>query len=200
MTGKGDCNIAGLLLAAGGSNRLGRPKQLVRVDGQTLIRRSAQCLIDAGADPIVVVLGAEVDSCTSEIADMPVTVIINENWREGMSTSIRSGIDAVRQFGNSLDGVLICLCDQLHVTSSELRSLITTARNTPGKIVAAEYAGTVGVPAVFPYSYFSALQNITGDRGAREIIRNEMESVVAIPIQGAQYDLDTSCDIPPHAI
>ena len=195
MTAANKQKVAGLLLAAGGSSRLGRPKQLVRVDGESLIRRAARALIDSGAEPIVVVLGAEVEGCKVELADMPVAIRINEDWSEGMSTSIRCGIAAIREFGGAT-GVLISLCDQLQVTAAELRRLIETSQGMPGKIVAAEYSATLGVPAVFPSSYFDALEEITGDKGARGLIRNEEGKVVAVPIQVADYDLDTELDFP----
>jgi molybdenum cofactor cytidylyltransferase len=191
----GSAPIAGLLLAAGGSSRLGRPKQLVRIDGETLIRRSAASLIKAGAEPVIIVLGAEIDACKAELAGLPVMIRINENWREGMSTSIRCGIEAIRELGGST-GVLISLCDQLHVTATELRRLLTTSHEMPGRIIAAEYSGTLGVPAVFPSSYFDQLEEITGDKGAKEIIRNEIDSVVAVTIQAAEFDLDSEQDVP----
>jgi molybdenum cofactor cytidylyltransferase len=190
----GSAPIAGLLLAAGGSSRLGRPKQLVRIDGETLIRRSAASLIKAGAKPVVVVLGAEIDGCKAELAGLPVMIRNNENWREGMSTSIRCGIEAVRELGVST-GVLISLCDQLEVTASELRRLIETYQGMPGKIVAAQYSNTLGVPAVFPFTFFDQLKEITGDKGAKDIIRSENDKLVTVPIRAAEYDLDTELDL-----
>src|SRR5439155_6210098 len=97
MTGNSEAKIGGLLLAAGGSSRLGRPKQLVEFEGKTLIRRATETLAASVCDPMVVVLGAEVDGCIEEIAGLAVDICINRGWHYGISSSIKAGLGMLQR-------------------------------------------------------------------------------------------------------
>ena len=125
MTENSKAKIGGLLLAAGGSSRLGQPKQLLQFEGKTLIRRAAETLVISQCDPIVVVLGAEIEGFNSEIADLRVDICINENWQTGMSSSIISGLGSLLEIEPELDAVVITLCDQPYVNSADIDILIT---------------------------------------------------------------------------
>ena len=103
MTANSKAKIGGLLLAAGGSSRLGQPKQLLEFEGKTLIRRAAETLVYSQCEPIVVVLGAEIEYSAIQIADLSVSICINENWQTGMSSSIISGLGSLlRSSPNSM--------------------------------------------------------------------------------------------------
>ena len=141
--------IGGILLAAGGSSRLGKPKQLLKFQSRSLIRIDADTLTNSLCRPIVVVLGAETDRSAFEVADLPVGVCANGEWQTGMGSSIRSGLQHLLGNEPDLDAVVIALCDQPLVTAADIDSLITEFITTTSPIVAARYGGIVGVPALF---------------------------------------------------
>lgn len=183
--------IAGLLLAAGSSSRLGRPKQLIEFDGETLIRRAANALINAGCEPVIVVLGSEVELSKQQLNGLNVRIAENAAWQTGMSSSIREGMSHV--ILENVDGVLISVCDQPQVTAGHLQTLATRFAETHAAVTAAEYDNILGVPAVFSRELFDDLMNLTGDKGARDLIRNHPAVSVSMP--EAAFDIDTEADL-----
>lgn len=179
--------LAGIILAAGASTRLGQPKQLVRLQGTPLIARAvreALPICDAG---VFVVTGARHDEVSAALQDLPVTVLRNAVWREGIGSSIREAVAAIEQ---SVEAVLVMLADQPAVTEKGLRTLVAAWALDPGHIAASRYDDTVGVPAVFPRDYWSLLATLRGDRGAKSVIdAAEPVNVVAMP--EAAMDIDT---------
>ncbi len=186
--------IGGLLLAAGGSSRLGRPKQLVRFRGKTLLRRAAETLIDSECDPVVVVIGAEAEIFAAEISGLPIHVVENENWQTGMSSSIRSGLLKLIELEPDLDAVVITLCDQPNVNAKNIDHLTAAFRQSDSAIIAAQYDGITGVPALFSGCVFDDLLTLTGDKGARELIRSR-EDVCPIKMEEAALDVDSPKDL-----
>lgn len=183
--------IAGLLLAAGSSSRLGRPKQLVEFDGETLIRRAAQALIDSGCEPVIVVLGSEVEASKGALHGLDVRIAENADWQSGMSSSIREGMSRV--ILENVDGVLISVCDQPRVTAEHLQKLATRFAETHAAVTAAEYDNILGVPAIFSRELFDDLMQLCGDKGARELIREG--AAVSVPMPEAAFDIDTEADL-----
>lgn len=183
--------IAAILLAAGSSSRLGRPKQLVELDGETLIRRAANALIDAVCSPIVVVLGSEIELSKQQLSGLNVRIAENADWPSGMSSSIREGMSHV--ILENVDGVLISVCDQPKVRSEHLQKLIARFTETKAAVTAAEYNDVLGVPSIFSRELFDDLMHLTGDKGARDLIRNH--PAVSVPIPEAALDIDTEADL-----
>lgn len=169
---------AAVILAAGASTRLGEAKQLARLSGETLLERAVRVARDAGCAPVVVVLGAEAERVSSSCGLGDAMVAINEQWREGMASSIRAG---VAEIGNA-HGAVVMTCDQPAVTAEHLRALAAT-----GEMAASEYAGRRGVPAYFPAATFAALNGLTGDAGARELLREAR----TVELEGGELDIDT---------
>ena len=194
MTANNALKIGGILLAAGGSSRLGQPKQLLNFKGKTLIRRAAETLVESNCDPIVVVLGAEIKRSTAELNGLDINIYINENWHDGMSTSIVIGLNSLFQIAPDLDAVVITLCDQPHVTSSDINKLIAAFAKTQSPIVAARYGDTIGVPALFSNAMFNELRQLNGDKGARNLIHHHTEIVEPVAIEKAVTDIDTLDD------
>lgn len=190
MTENSNGKIGGLILAAGGSSRLGRPKQLVHFQGKTLIRNAAETLVDSSCDSIVVVLGAEIDGSTSEIADLPINICINHNWQTGMSSSIKAGLKELVKLEGNLSAVVVTLCDQPHITTENIDQLVTEFQQANPRIVAAQYGETVGVPALFSKELFNDLLELKGDKGARQLIRDNLPFVERIEIEKAAIDID----------
>ena len=182
--------IAGIVLAAGESARLGHPKQLAVHEGRTLLRRTVDAALGAACDPLIVVLGAHADRIEGELKGLPVERTVNPSWSEGMSGSIRAGIDALGS--RPVDGVLLMTCDQLHIDDAILRRLCETFDGKPGRMVACAYADTVGVPALFESSLFGELRNLHGDRGAKQLLLDRPDDLVTIPWPNGNQDVDYS--------
>ncbi len=190
MTANNAPKIGGLLLAAGGSSRLGRPKQLVRFEGKTLIRRSVEMLTASVCDPVVVVLGAEIEESSREIDGLDISVCVNESWNIGISSSIKSGLRHLVGIEPDLDAIVIALCDQPYVTSADIGSLAAEFRRGGLSIVASGYDGVSGVPALFSKEMFDQLLTLEGDEGARFLVRRS-GNVATVAVDGAAFDIDT---------
>jgi len=197
-----DFRCAAVLLAAGASTRLGQPKQLIHIDGESLLRRTARLALEAGCSPVHIVLGYEADTMRSELANMPVNIVVNQNWIEGMGASLRSGMQALRTAEPQPEGVLVLVCDQPRLTADHLRELLARqadARHTTAAshraITASSYSGRYGVPAVFSARLFPALLASQGDRGARDLIRAHAAEVQGIPWPPGELDLDSPEDL-----
>ena len=186
--------IAGLLLAAGGSSRLGRPKQLVEWKGKTLIRRAAETLIGSGCSAVFVVLGAEVELSREELAGLDAEIVVNGAWESGIGSSIAFGMRSILAVEPQRDAVLVSLCDLPLVTAEKLRPFVETFVRCHAEVIAAHYNDVAGVPALFSSKYFPDLAALNGDKGAREIIRNSPDAVT-IPLPEAAIDVDTHGDL-----
>ncbi|MBB6144685.1 CTP:molybdopterin cytidylyltransferase MocA [Silvibacterium bohemicum] len=171
-----------VILAAGSSTRLQEPKQLVMIGKENLLERSVRVAIEANCLPIVVVLGFSAElvgkSCNLYGSD----VVINDDWAEGMGTSINVGIRSLRD----VDGAMVMTCDMPAVTASHLRKLMMT-----GETTASLYAGRRGVPAYFPQSMFPLLVKLRGDIGAKDLL----QSARTVGLPGGELDVDTVRDV-----
>lgn len=181
---------AAVILAAGGSARMGRPKQLLRYQGQTFVRRIAETAQAAGCDPVLVVVGREHDAIAAELQDLAITLVPNEHWERGMGTSLRAGLEVLP----AVDAVLILACDQPQVSTTLLRQLLVTHRESGQPMVASAYAGTLGVPALFAASCFARLRSLGGDAGAKGLLRSQPNDVASVPFPEGALDLDTPED------
>lgn len=188
-------NIGGILLAAGGSSRLGQPKQLVRFLGESLLRRAARTLAESRLRTTVVVLGAGAEACTEELAGLPVHVVHNVKWESGVSSSLRLGLEALQQAQTIVDAFVISHCDQPLQTPTHIDHLIEMHLFRDFGIVASEYLGHPGTPALFASQYFPALFALEGDRGAEAIIAANPESTGTVPFPAGAVGIDTDEDL-----
>jgi molybdenum cofactor cytidylyltransferase len=181
-----------LILAAGPSSRLGRPKQLLTIEGQPLIRYVLRQAAAATRSTVHVVLGANRELIKPALDGEHVTLVTALNWRSGMSASLNAGI---RSLPADSSGVLVMLSDQFKVTAASLERLLGAWRSSgSGAIIASSYAGVLGVPAIFPARLFPRLITLQGDRGARDLMRTEA-TVVAVPMPEAAIDLNLPEDV-----
>jgi molybdenum cofactor cytidylyltransferase len=180
--------VASVILAAGASQRLGQPKQLIRVGGESLLRRTARSAIQAGCAPVWVVLGFAAEQMRPELQGLPVQSLTNAHWSQGMASSLRSGVSAAQV---SADAVLLLVCDQVRLSSDHLRALLSHHRGGAAAITASEYGGRLGVPAIFSSRLFSELLRIEGDRGAREVIARHPAETQALSWPDGAFDLDS---------
>jgi molybdenum cofactor cytidylyltransferase len=184
-----ELSLAGLLPAAGDAGRLGRPKQLVRLGEESLVRKAAGLLLQRAA-PVIVVTGAAAPEVSAELAGMAVTMAHNPAWRNGLGGSIAVAMKAVP--GNA-DGVLVLLCDQWRIGRDDLEILDQAWRADPSRIVAASWEGQAGAPAIFPRRLFGELRVLEGRRGAQGLIARHRGVRVTLP--NAAQDLDTREDL-----
>jgi molybdenum cofactor cytidylyltransferase len=190
----GCMTMPAIILAAGGSNRLGRPKQLVRVAGETLLDRTVRLAQEAGAEPVIVVLGGNRESIVADADLQAVVAVENEDWRQGIASSIRTGVLAAQV--HNPDGVLLLVCDQPGLSSAFLGALIQAFNNEMQPvIVASSYANVAGIPVIFPASLFAELLRLQGDTGARSILRDPRCRLITLPFAEGAVDIDTPQDL-----
>ncbi len=215
--------IAGIVLAAGSSTRLGRPKQLLPLQGEPLLRETLRRALASSLDEIIVVLGHHADEIRTAIADLPLRIVVNPDAAEGQSTSVIAGLEALSQdAGNQLkrkgeaaltlpprdvvEAVVFLLGDQPGVEPGTIDALITNWRLSKAPVVAPRYRDGIGNPVLFDRSLFPELGALRGDTGARPVLLAHQEAgdLALVPIDSPRPpDVDTEEDyaalLAPHA-
>jgi molybdenum cofactor cytidylyltransferase len=210
--------VAGVLLAAGTSSRFGDAnKLLATVEGEPVVRRAARTLVDAGADPVVVVVGHEADRVRAAVADLPVKTVTNDAYEAGQSTSVRTGIDAIREVKGGeeagegyektgagrdeaeakVDAAVVALGDMPFVDPETVETLVAAYAAEAGAALAAAYEGARGNPVLFDARFFDRLAAVDGDVGGREILlTDDASALVAVDDPGVRRDVDRPTDLP----
>ena len=185
--------ISAIVLAAGGSSRYGECKQLVEIDGSSLVQLAVDKLSALFPnDRITVVVGANSEAVEQSVSDVPVNVVLNEHWQQGLASSLKAGLNSVEP---DCRAVMITLCDQALVTEDRLRRLLDLWFAFPSEITASAYAGTVGTPAVIPAEFYPQILALEGDTGAKSILKNNAGMVRTLPVPEAEFDLDVPADL-----
>jgi molybdenum cofactor cytidylyltransferase len=180
-------DLAVLVLAAGASRRLGRPKQLVRLGRETLVRRAVRVAESLAPLWIGVVVGARAARVAAALGGSSAEIVRARNWREGLAASLAAGVRRVPRQARCL---LVMTVDQWRVGGADVARLLAASGRTPA---AAAYGGHLGVPAIFPRQMWPALLRLRGDRGARELLERGPTTPVPMPAAGA--DLDTPAEL-----
>lgn len=184
--------IAAVILAAGGSTRFGSPKQLLVHDGQALVRCAALAAQNAGLDPVIIVLGANATLVAPVLSGLEsVTMVMNDDWQTGQASSLRIGLQSAQ--AEQPDAVLVMLADQPLVDAPALDKILSKF-DSEHRIVASEYDGTIGAPAVFGCEYLEDLMTLTGDTGAGKWLRRHIADVTQVALPEATLDIDTIAD------
>ncbi len=186
--------IVALILAAGNSSRMGEAKQLLPWSQGTLLGNVIEVANTAKIDKVFVVLGAEAQKIQKKMAPLKYEVILNENWQEGLGSSIRAGISGIMNLAVRPNAILIMLADQPFIDKTYINTMIRHYETNDGKIIATQYSSKMGVPAIFDKSFFTALQNLKGDEGAGRLIRNNLEFCYSVDPGKKAIDLDTPED------
>ena len=180
-----------LLLAAGGSTRMGQPKQLLPWGNQTLIEHQIEILQDTG-NPINVVIGSNSDLVIPVIEKCPVNILVNTNWANGMGSSISLGINQIIQKFPNAKGVMITLLDQPLITTAFFKKMVDAYQPSSQQILVSHSAsGWTGVPVLFDALYFKDLTQLKNDEGARKIIKRNEEHVILLEGGEMLEDMDT---------
>ncbi len=169
-----------LIPAAGGSSRLGQPKQLVKRDGETLVHRAARIALEAGCTRVLVIEGAV--ELREALSDLPVERVLCAEWERGPGASLRAGARAAGDVA-----LMVLLADQYAVTATHLRALLAA----PGEVAAARYAGHLGVPARFSAPSAAVLRELPDSSGAKGWLRSHASLVTPVDLPEAELDLDT---------
>ena len=182
-----------VILAAGESSRMGRPKQLLLYNNKSLLMHSVHEAMQTGL-PVIVVTGANIDVITNELKSLGITIAENKKWNEGIASSLRCGLETTVKLIENLDGIIFMVCDQPFISTILLEDLLKTQRETAFPIVASDYGGVAGTPVLFHKSFFSELLKLTGDTGARNLIKQNASQLKSIPFLKGNIDIDTKED------
>ena len=186
-------SVGAIILAAGGSERFGRPKQLLTFQGESLVRRAVRAVTAQCSCVVVVVgdLGAEIEN---DLGESSATIVPNADWRRGLGTTIRCGLRHLHASLPDLDTVVIAACDQPFVEPGTIAALMAEHERSGKPIVASSYANTLGIPALFDRSYFDALLALPDQSGAKAIMESRPDDVASIEFEKGAIDIDTPAD------
>lgn len=196
MTGKlsADWCTAAIILSAGAATRMGKLKQLLLYRGRTLLQHSIDQAVGASFHPIIVVVGASSQMLRDSIAGQPAEIVQNDKWEGGMGSSIVAGMQALLSGGEVPSVVAILVSDQPLVEAKHLAAMRQLLSSTETSVVAAQYSGTIGVPALFRREMFDALVSLPPEAGARSLLRSSAAKVTPFPLPEAAVDVDTPED------
>jgi molybdenum cofactor cytidylyltransferase len=187
-------DIGVILLAAGASTRLGQPKQLLVYKGQSLLKHAVKVAVESGAKSIVTVLGASADQLLVEANHQGTIVIVNNEWQEGMASSIRNGLKELLKIDAEVKAAILLVCDQPFVTKELLHELIEKYKSSDKPMAACAYGDTIGTPALFDRTIFASLLKLEGDYGAKKILKVSPQLVSTIDFPQGNIDIDTIKD------
>lgn len=183
--------IAVVILAAGAGSRFKGIKQLTPIDNQPMLLRTLSVFEKADIGEVYVTIGAH-SEIVKPLVPPHVQIIEVEQWQKGISQSIKTAVDLVP---TDCSHLCIGLADQVAVTTTDLERLMQISSQSPNKIVAAKYAAIIGVPAIFPRQYFTALLSLEGDKGAIKLLKHYSHEVIGVSMTHAAFDIDTKGDL-----
>ncbi len=188
-------NISVLILAAGSASRMGEVKQLLPYKGITLLEHVINQVNSSKVGNVFCVLGANSEYIQSKIKPNKVVFLKNLKWKEGLSSSIVTGVEHIKELKQNIDAILILLADQPFVDANFINELIETYKNT-NSIVASSYGNKNGVPAIFPKATFESLVKLKGDKGAKDILNDSDFKVISVAsnIEKTLFDIDSPSD------
>lgn len=187
-------NYGLVLLAAGASKRLGKPKQLLPYQGKTLLSHALQTAAESRVSPVVLVLGANADLLKLHVENDNVEIVANANWQTGMASSIQCGLQQVLATAPNTNAVIIMVCDQPFITTQLLTDLMMKYEASGKPIAASSYKGIPGTPALFDKTIFEELMKLTGDTGAKKIMQSHRARIATVEFILGEIDIDTDED------
>ena len=171
--------ISAILLAAGESKRMGQPKQLLPFRGSTLLGQIVENLLQSQAAETIVVLGSQAEKIIPQIAGEPVRIVVNQEFEQGMSSSIKCGLSHISEVA---DGVMIVLGDQPLIEKETIDLLIERHRQSERGIILPVYNGIRGHPVIFAMKYKDELMRLTGDIGGKQIVERHPSDVLEVEV------------------
>lgn len=193
MPGDRSGRVAGVLLAAGTSSRMGRNKLLLPLGGTSVLRRAVTAARAAALDPVVVVLGHQSERALSELAGMACITVVNPEYARGMNTSVRAGISAVPE---DVSGAVLMLADMPFVTADMLRTLVERYRGADAQLVVSTYGEVLAPPILYGRALFGELRALDGDGCGKRVVKAHRAEAVEVPWPpSALKDLDLPEDV-----
>jgi molybdenum cofactor cytidylyltransferase len=186
--------VGAVILAAGSSSRMGSPKQTLPYRGESLLRRAALAALGAGCRPVIVVTGAHAELSRRELEGLDVREVSNPFWETGMASSVRAGVEGLVGADAGAEAAVLLLCDQPHVTADVVSGLVAAHRASGRPVVASEYGGSFGVPALFHRTLFAELARLEGAAGAKQVIKRHAPQAHFLPFPRGVVDVDTPDD------
>lgn len=186
-------STAVLLLAAGASSRMGQPKMFLTYAGKTLLQHTIEAAA-AISEPVFVVAGEHHAAIASALSSYSIQLIHHTQWQQGMGSSIAAGIGGILQAGHTPDAVIIAVCDQPFIHAALLQEMIATKAQSGKGMVACAYSDTLGTPVLFDKKYLAALQDLSGQQGAKRLLQQFPDDVASVSFPLGSIDIDTPED------
>ena len=181
-----------IILAAGNSSRMGQPKQLMKYKNRTFLQHIIGEAKMANLEPVICVTGYQSDLITKSITGMGISIVYNDRWQEGMGTGIAAGIKQLAI--SDVDSVVLAVSDQPFVSSDLFGTMLRLKEQSGKGIVASSYAGTLGTPVLFGKNYFEHLKSLSGNQGAKNIVKLNRPDVCPVEFEKGNIDIDTKED------
>ena len=172
--------VGAVVLAAGGSRRMGEPKQLLPIGDQPMVRRVTGAVCEVGLAQVVVVIGAHAELVGQAVAGLPVELVLNERWQEGMTTSLHAGVCALRP---EIKAALVVLADQAWLTAELIGAVVDCYRATGAPVVAPFHRGQRGRPVLFDRALFPELLAAADNKGRREVIARHEDQLARVEVE-----------------
>jgi len=173
---------------------MGRLKQLLPYRGKTLVEHAVAQAAEADFDPIAVVLGANSLAVREVLLGTDTLIVENLHWQSGVGSSIAAGVQGLEASGADPEAIAILLSDQPLVTAEHLKRMVSLLSQSASSVVAARYAEALGVPAIFKRDLFPRLASLSGETGARSLLRDSHQQVLSFDLPEAAMDVDTPDD------
>jgi molybdenum cofactor cytidylyltransferase len=198
--------VVAIVLAAGASSRMGTSKQLLQLQGKSLVRRAVETVIGAGCERVIVVAGAQAEEIRNDLAEFAspqkglapgeaiVEIVINSRWKRGIGSSIVAGANRLVKLEPAPFAVVLLLCDQPFITSAAVRRLIDALAASEKPVIVSSFAGTVGPPVVVRVDHFKLLLSLNEDQGAKSIWVHNPFLIFEVECDEAGVDIDTPED------
>lgn len=187
-------NTGIIILAAGASSRLGRPKQLLDYKGKTLLQTVVNEALNTNCKPVMVVLGANADEIANKHQNDQISIVINDGWENGMASSIVAGLSTMIKANSEINSIIIAVADQAFIKMSNFNNLIEKHKETGKNIIASTYDETIGTPVLFKKDYFEALLALKGAEGAKKILKQYPQDLETVVFERGGTDIDTETD------
>lgn len=184
--------VAGIVLAAGMSRRMGRNKLLLELDGEPVLRRAARRAVDAGLDPVIVVLGHQAERTATALDGLPCRAVVNVDYEQGTGSSLKTGLAALP---DDAPATVSMLADMPHVTSAMLATLVELYRARDAALVISEYDGVIAPPYLYDRRLFPQIADLPGRCDKRVVKRNREGAAVARWPARALADIDEPADL-----
>jgi len=184
-------NSCAIILAAGASLRMGKPKQMLDIGGEKLLIKTVKAVLQTELSRVAVILGSDEEAHREILKGLPIELVYNADWKSGMGSSLKSGMRHLTAGNHSLEAVIVSVCDQPLLTSDTISNLLKKYQETGKQIIASRYSQMPGVPVLFGKPYFESLTRLPDDQGAKKIILQNLSDVCEVDFPGGEIDLDT---------